>query len=67
MILSKNVFGFCYKSTTTIWNMQLMAKVLNSSKLWPRIPNRLKNCKNLYGLEDSIKIFTISATNPNKM
>ena len=50
----KNALSFCYE-LTTFWNREFVAKVLISSKLWPLIPNRLKNCKVEYSLYDIVR------------
>ena len=44
--MSKNALGIWYKSLTTFRIGEFVAKVLNSSKLLSRIPDRPTNCKN---------------------
>ena len=44
--MSKNVLGIWYESRTIFRNEEFVAKVLNSSKLLSRIPDRPTNCKN---------------------
>ena len=54
--MSKNALGIWHKSRTIFRIGEFVAKVLNSSKLLRRIPDRPTNCKN--GLCESVKIFT---------
>ena len=44
--MSKNALGIWYKSRTIFQIREFVAKVLNSSKLLSRIPDRPTNCKN---------------------
>ena len=44
--MSKNALGFWYKSRTIFRIGEFVVKVLNSSKLLSRIPDRPTNCKN---------------------
>ena len=45
--MSKNALGIRYKSRTIFRIGEFVAKVLNSSKLLSRIPDRPTNCKKL--------------------
>ena len=48
-MMSKNALGSCYECMNYDFlesARELVAKVLNSSKLWLQIPDCLKNCKN---------------------
>ena len=38
--MSKNALRICYELTTIFWNREFVAKILNISKLLPRIPDR---------------------------
>ena len=44
--MSKNALGIWYESRTIFRIGEFVAKVLNSSKLLSRIPDRPTNCKN---------------------
>ena len=44
--MSKNALGIWYESRTIFRIREFVAKVLNSSKLLSRIPDRPTNCKN---------------------
>ena len=44
--VSKNALRICYESSTIFRNGEFLTKVLNSSKLLNRIPDRPTNCKN---------------------
>ena len=44
--MSRNALGIWYESRTIFRIGEFVAKVLNSSKLLSRIPNRPTNCKN---------------------
>ena len=60
--MSKSALGLCYKSITFFRIGEFVAKVLNSSKFLPRIPDRLTNCKNIIQLRYSRTDY-VSATN----
>ena len=66
---SKNILGIWYESRTIFRIGEFVAKVLNSSKLLSRIPDRPTNCKNSLrtvriNLRPSRTEYD-SATNPN--
>ena len=44
--MSRNALGIWYESRTIFRIGEFVAKVLNSSKLLSRLPNRPTNCKN---------------------
>ena len=37
--MSKNALRTCYELVTGVFNREFVAKILNRSKLWPRIPD----------------------------
>ena len=61
--MSKNALGIWYESRTIFRIGEFVAKVLNSSKLLSRIPDRTTNCKN--SLRTVRRTEYDSVTNPN--
>ena len=68
--MSKNAIGIWYESRSIFRIGEFVAKVLNSSKLLSRIPDRPTNCKNSSTMDCANQLRSSrteydSATNPN--
>ena len=56
--------GICYELTTIIWNREFVAKTLNSSKLFLRIPDKSELTMNIYETVGTSRTDNDSTTNP---